>query len=302
MATPSKTPRKTPQKQRNIVLEDDEKLLDEGMDYEKKTVSRKNRRKSEISHRNISEEILFFSSDESDSKLKKNPTKKKSNASSTKFDVSCIEECPSTATSEEDADKMSKLELTPKKPTPKKLRPKTPSSKALENIAAESSPSGDVIESNARKSGRIRSPTKRFIEKDGNKPPSKKPVLDDFSDTEFDSDSTERERQRPTTLFGSDDVEGQHLFGFKTPKKKHAMLAMAAKTPKSAGSSIGNPKTPKSARNSVLNPKTPHHLRIKTKKRELTLCFSFQFRNVNPLTKILISRTDQSPARIRIWN
>ncbi|CAO1423460.1 unnamed protein product [Diamesa tonsa] len=62
--------------------------------------------------------------------------------------------------------------------------------------------------------------------------------------------------EKPTTLFDEfEDVEGQKLYSFKTPKKKDGMALLASNTPK----------TPKvESVNSSKTPKTPNHRRLST--------------------------------------
>lgn len=305
MSTSNKTPRKSPHKQRNILQQDDENLLDEKIiEIEQKNViPPKNRRKSTISHRNIPDEPIEMISSDDD--------KKTTN--------------------------QNELEKTPQKKSVKKLRHRTPSSKALENVAAEASPSFDLIEQkNTRRSVRVRSPRKRLVEEGASKPTkqtvrstnldsdsssnkasdsnyfldassgneekskiNETPFNMDFSSSLVDSSVSEdsvvvEQLEKPTTLFTDGNVDGHNLYGFKTPKKKDGMQAFAAKTLKSTG-------TPK--RQSLagkLCPKTPHHLRVQTKKRKFDFLFFFlQSFLINFF--FLISRTDKSPAaRIRI--
>lgn len=272
MSTVNKSPRKTPHKPRNIIQQDDEKIFDvsdERIEEKSKTVAApRNRRKSTIINRNVPEEsIQIISDEEIEKKIKKTPKKKsvkKAKAPTTKVAVS------DSSDSKESAKKQD-LEKTPPKKDQINLRHRTPSTKALENVAADASPSCDLIElKNARKSLRVRSPRKRLIEGETSK--SKKTMdsstLSDISGFTEGSDSDLTDVEKPSTLFGDGDVDGQHLFGFKTPKKADGMLAMAARTPKPSNI-FGTPKSDKS----FPNPKTPHHLRVKTKKRKFLTKF-----------------------------
>lgn len=251
MSTQTKSPRKTPHKQRNIVQQDDEKLLDESLEEKpKKVVEQKNRRKSTISHRNVPEEIIEIFDDEKAEKLAKN--------SKQELDPTCWVEASFESSDSKESTKKQDLEKTPTKKPTRNTRHRTPSSKALENVAADSSPSCELIETRkTRKSGRFRSPTKRLIEGESTKSKKKEKVLDSSS-----SSSNDESVEKPSTeLFVDGDVEGHHLFGFKTPKKKTGLAAV--KTPKTPNL-FGTPKREKI----LLNPKTPHHLRVKTKKRK----------------------------------
>lgn len=267
MSASIKTPRKTPHKQRNILEQDDEKKLDETIETkeekQKIVAAQRSRRKSTLVHRNVSDEIIS-----SDNEIEK-PTKKKSVKKSKTPTISEDGLSP-TGWVEDSSDsrkstKKQDLEKTPTKIVPKKLRHRTPSSKALENVAANSSPSELK---NTRKSLRVRSPRKRLIE--GETAKSNKKVdssstsdISGFVECSSDPASDSNDLEKPSTLFGDGDVEGQNFFGFKTPKKSDGMLAMAARTPKRD--------------KSCPNPKTPHHLRVKTKKRKFKKNFLENF-------------------------
>jgi origin recognition complex subunit 2 len=140
----------------------------------------------------------------------------------------------------------------------------TPSSKqSLESIEVR------------RRSGRKPIPTKKILESKNNAVKKINRKLDELSislseeSNDDDDDELERETVRAQALFHEDDVEGQNMYTFKTPKKKQAMALLATNTPKSAHkhSPPRTPKTPKTpkSRKSLLMAKTPHRDREKLK-------------------------------------
>lgn len=151
--------------------------------------------------------------------------------------------------------------------SPKKLRRnRTPSSKALESIVTESSPSMQKFDSptGSRQSDRKRTPSSRltaFNTDSATRRKSKKlndtedsiEVIDvDESLNESGTDDKEN-TVKPTTLFDEEeDVEGRKLYSFKTPKKKEGMAQLANQTPKTPRHHIPDSNTPR----------TPKHLRI----------------------------------------
>ncbi len=130
--------------------------------------------------------------------------------------------------------------------SPKKLRRnRTPSSKALESIVTESSPSMQKIDSSRRKSSRKsvkpEEDSLEVIEVD-----------DSFNSTNADDKENEN-IAKPTSLFDEEnDVEGKRLYSFKTPKKREGMAELANLTPK----------TPRHHVSESTTPKTPKHLRL----------------------------------------
>jgi origin recognition complex subunit 2 len=152
--------------------------------------------------------------------------------------------------------------------SPKKLRNnRTPSTRALESIVNESSPTVEKLDSTpGRRSTRIRTPNRRLQDIDSIliKTPKRKSKVEiikreeksnssnddkqsDSSDEELsvievdDEDSNiaeedENEKEnitKPTTLFDDEeDVDGKKLYSFKTPKKKESMAQLANQTPK----------------------------------------------------------------------
>lgn len=112
----------------------------------------------------------------------------------------------------------------------------------------------------------------------------------DDTDSERDTLDTETVdtdiiTNRQTVLFGDEDVAGSSVYTFKTPKKKDAMMAAVAVTPKtpkmtqtpktpkstSASTPKSSNKTPKTSvqRKLVIddkNSKTPSHIRAATKR------------------------------------
>jgi len=195
---------------------------------------------------------------------------------------------------------------TPKKISPRKTRnARTPSVKALENIAAEQSPSNfepSIHESSShvKRSKRKKSPNKKYINDSFTndvirRHSLRKPVPlyknssdsatdDNYSTSDSDNEISEHDFKRATTLFeDNEDVEGQQVYGFKTPKKRNAMELMAINTPKTPkGNKIDELnmditnlalKTPKGSKTTANNTKTPHHLRIKLKNSKLLSIF-----------------------------
>lgn len=157
--------------------------------------------------------------------------------------------------------------------SPKKLRRnRTPSSKALEAVVQENSPTVKKLDAGKRRqSAKSRKATVS-------------PELIEDSDDSFGSSSV----AKPTTLFDDDeDVEGQRMFAFRTPSKRGSMAVLAKLTPRTSRidsnrRTPNTPKTPKSkhlteiqntptSRPSALQiAKTPRHVRAATKKSELS--------------------------------
>ena len=189
--------------------------------------------------------------------------------------------------------------------SPKKLRvTRTPSTAALESIVSENSPANIKADTptTSRKSNRVCTPNRRYSNinlKINLKNKSVKIISDDDSEesvsiinsssSEDEDESTDKENiGKPTTLFEEmEDVEGQKLYSFKTPKKKDGMALLASNTPKTPKVELVNssktPKTPNHRRLSVLmktptssrsSPnmpaKTPTHVRNTIKKSKLT--------------------------------
>lgn len=174
--------------------------------------------------------------------------------------------------------------------SPKKLRTaRTPSTQALENIVLENSPSLQKLESSPiGRPKRERKSVARYSDinlKINLKDNTVKPVKERQAVAPTAIDSSEEEEEyidtelveKPTTLFDDDeDVEGQRLYSFKTPKKKDSMAQLAQHTPKTPHR--GTPKTPKSNRISQIQrtptsrpmaaefAKTPKHVRAAIKK------------------------------------
>lgn len=109
-------------------------------------------------------------------------------------------------------------------------------------------------------------------------------IVDDSSEDDEEQIDTDLVA-KPTTLFDdAEDVEGQRLYSFKTPKKKDSMAQLAQHTPKTPHR--GTPKTPKSSQISLIMKtptsrpnaaefaKTPKHVRAAMKKSKLKLLFS----------------------------
>lgn len=150
--------------------------------------------------------------------------------------------------------------------SPKKLRMnRTPSSKALESIVTENSPSMQTFESptKSRQSARKKTPSSRLtIYNTSSATRRKSTKLNDTEDSieVIDVDESLNESiddkenlAKPTTLFDEEeDVEGRKLYSFKTPKKKEGMVQLANQTPKTPRHHIPDSTTPR----------TPKHLRI----------------------------------------
>lgn len=183
--------------------------------------------------------------------------------------------------------------------SPKKLRNnRTPSTKALESIVTENSPTCLKLETGSRRSLRERKKNTRFediVEVVTAKPKRKSTAakaeviqLDDSDSSEVvsvDGSDTTEIVAKPTILFDADeDVDGQKLYSFKTPKKKDSMAMLAQTTPKTPrhhDATRGTPKTPKNNRLSEVMKtptssrpsasklaKTPRHVRDDIKKSE----------------------------------
>ncbi|XP_061400898.1 origin recognition complex subunit 2 [Musca vetustissima] len=151
-----------------------------------------------------------------------------------------------------------------------------------------------------RRSGRVPSPTKKFLSGDfvveqipgsGGKHKEaerkRRTKNDEVTDDDDEDGGVEQEEienvpydQAPKAksadiqlLLDEGDVEGKAMFGFNTPKKKGAMALAAMNTPKG----LATPKTPKTpgrlgktpdakkSRKSTLEPKTPSRVRSKVK-------------------------------------
>lgn len=123
--------------------------------------------------------------------------------------------------------------------SPKKLRRnRTPSSKALEAVVQENSPTVKKLDAGKKR----RSVKSRKA--------SSSPELIEDSDDSFGSSAV----AKPTTLFDDDaDVEGQRMFAFRTPSKRGSMAVLAKLTPKTPRNYDSNKRTPKSPK----TPKTP---------------------------------------------
>lgn len=187
--------------------------------------------------------------------------------------------------------------------SPKKLRNnRTPSSKALESIVTECSPSIEKIDSSSgRRSTRKKS---HFVNKNDVKKSSTKKCENPEESIEtieiFDeslNESNDKENKlKPTTLFDEEeDVEGRRLYSFKTPKKREGMTQLAnltPKTPRHHDPNATTPRTPKHQRLSEIQKtptsrpsaskctKTPRHVRVEIKKSKISLFF---FTNLLPL-------------------
>lgn len=162
--------------------------------------------------------------------------------------------------------------------SPKKLRvTRTPSTAALESIVSENSPANIKVDTptNSRKSNRVCTPNRRYsninlkinlkeksvqLIKDVNSEGSVLTVNSSSSEDEYENESTDKENiEKPTTLFDEmEDVEGQKMYSFKTPKKKDGMAMLASNTPKTPKVDlVKSSKTPKT-------PKTPNLRRLST--------------------------------------
>lgn len=180
--------------------------------------------------------------------------------------------------------------------SPKKLRGvRTPSTKALESIVTENSPTVEKLETSPRKSWslRDRKSAPRYSEfklKINLKDKTVKPVKDRNKSQDEEAEVSEEEVEstaKPTMLFDEDeDVEGQKLYSFKTPKKKDSMVALAQHTPKTPHRGEHTPKhsrhsgiqkTPTSRPSAAEFLKTPKHIRAETKKSKFDVVFNEKF-------------------------
>lgn len=193
----------------------------------------------------------------------------------------------------------------PKEFSPKKLRAnRTPSSKGLESLVQENSPSIEKLETptSRRKSFRDKKDNQRYSDinikinlKNKTVTPAKKSrskhdqpdhdsSVEEISDEDIENVEI-KQTEKPSTLFDeAEDVEGQRLYSLKTPKKKDSMAVLAQATPKTPSQQSHlerTPKTPKTPKNSRLADiqntptsrpsasklgKTPRHIREATKK------------------------------------
>lgn len=186
--------------------------------------------------------------------------------------------------------------------SPKILRRnRTPSSKALESIVTENSPSMQNFDSptGSRHSERKRTPNRRlaiYNTDSGSRRKSKKlnNTEDSIEVIEIDeslNESTDDKENviKPTTLFDEEeDVEGRKLYSFKTPKKKEGMAQLANQTPKTPRHHIPDsttPRTPKHLRISEIQKtptsrpsagkctKTPRHVRDEIKRSKILMIY-----------------------------
>lgn len=178
----------------------------------------------------------------------------------------------------------------PEEHSPKKLRAnRTPSSKALESIVTESSPTVDKLDSVSGRPVRARKSIPLYTE--ATKKPKYQFPEKDSPDASviFLSDEESNASEffgKPTTLFDEDeDVEGQRLYSLKTPKKKESMALLAQTTPKTPHHNHNErtPRTPKNCRLSEIQntptsrpsasklAKTPRHVRDAIKKSKLKM-------------------------------
>jgi len=183
--------------------------------------------------------------------------------------------------------------------SPKKLRNnRTPSTKALESIAGENSPTVNQLDVPKRRSVRVKTPNKKFDEFDTSMSARSKKsghaedeesieVIDVNDSSSDDSDDKENFITKPTALFNEEqDVEGRKLYSFKTPKKKDGMTNLAnltPKTPRHHDPNKSTPQTPKHSRIAEIQKtptsrpsagkctKTPRHVRDEIKKSKLIL-------------------------------
>lgn len=209
--------------------------------------------------------------------------------------------------------------------SPKKLRAnRTPSSKGLESIVQENSPSIEKLEKpHSRRSIREKKPAQRYSAinltinlKNQTATPSKQKAKEECDDsvievTDSDDESIESNYiAKPSTLFvDCEDVEGQQLYSLKTPKKKDSMAVLAQATPKTPQYNHleRTPKTPKNSKLSEIQNtpksrpsasklgKTPRHIREATKKSEWNPFAAASF----PNSPLFLSR-HQEILRIRI--
>lgn len=134
-----------------------------------------------------------------------------------------------------------------------------------------------------RRSGRKRTPSKKIAQiqailNKAKRTPSKEQQsraqesdAADGVDDSFAMDESDL-HDRPATLFDDDrDVEGNKMFSFRTPKKRHGMALLAANTPKTPSAdmkalTLNSPRTPKSRKPQQNMAKTPHGDRNKLKR------------------------------------
>lgn len=187
--------------------------------------------------------------------------------------------------------------------SPKKLRHnRTPSTKALESIVTESSPTVENLNSPSsfKKSARIRTPNSRLNDYNlqtttpGSSRRKRKTenidesieTIEVIDDSLNESADDKENKLKATTLFDEDvDVEGRKLYSFKTPKKREGMNQLAnatPKTPRHHNPDATTPRTPKHLRLSEIQKtptsrpsaskctKTPRHIRDKIKKGKTT--------------------------------
>lgn len=177
--------------------------------------------------------------------------------------------------------------------SPKKLRTaRTPSTRGLESIVLENSPSLEKLESPSRPQNE-RNTTARYSDinlKINIKDQTVKRVKDAKAEKAAkDNNESSSEEEfvdafKPTTLFDDEeDVEGQKLYSFKTPKKRDSMAQLVHNTPKTPHR--GTPKTPKNDRLSQIQntptsrplaaelAKTPRHVRAAIKKSKFKVLY-----------------------------
>lgn len=137
--------------------------------------------------------------------------------------------------------------------SPKKLRNnRTPSSKALESIVTESSPSIEKIDSSTTRRSVRNAEKSRSSTKKCEKAEESIETIEVFDDSLNESNDKEN-KLKPTTLFDDEeDVEGRKLYSFKTPKKREGMNQLANLTPK----------TPRHHDPNATTPRTPKHQRL----------------------------------------
>lgn len=181
--------------------------------------------------------------------------------------------------------------------SPKKLRNnRTPSSKALESIVTECSPSIEKIDSSSsRRSTRKRTPNARpYGSTKKCKDPEESIETIEIDDSLNESNDKEN-KLKPTTLFDEEeDVEGSKLYSFKTPKKREGMNQLAnltPKTPRHHDPNANTPRTPKQQRLAEIQKtptsrpsaskctKTPRHVREEIKKSKILNFLSFSHSN-----------------------
>lgn len=209
--------------------------------------------------------------------------------------------------------------------SPKKLRlNRTPSSKALESVVSENSPTINNLESPSSRPVRERKSrysdinlkinvaektVKRLKDVKNKEKNSPEFVASQASSDDEEKSTSKSEnvvKLTSSTLFDdAEDVEGKNLFSFRTPKKKDSMALLAQNTPKTPrhnNSNMGTPRTPKNNRLSEIQntptsrpsasktAKTPRHVREANKKSKFLSTSSWiQFItfSISELTKIL---------------